>query len=112
MALQDADELFVVMHNLIRRGIVRSRSEPRGGGTSLDQSSCEPNPAADRDRVIAGFNTLISTMYEDKELGVYSADSTSVCLEYFISDDPDLPGNMLKGFYDVLLGRVPLTPRP
>jgi len=63
---QEADELFVVMHNLIRGGIVGSRSEPRGGGTSLEQGSCEPNPAADRDTVIAGFDTLISATYEDK----------------------------------------------
>ena len=63
---QEADELFVVMHNLIRGGIVGFRSEPRGGGTSLEQGSCEPNPAADRDTVIAGFDTLISATYEDK----------------------------------------------
>jgi hypothetical protein len=63
---QEADELFVVMHNVIRGGIVGSCSEPRGGGTSLEQSSCEPNPAADRNMVIAGFDTLTSATYEDK----------------------------------------------
>jgi simple sugar transport system ATP-binding protein len=63
---QEADELFVIMHNLIRGGIVGSCSEPRGGGTSLEQGSCEPNPAADRNMVIAGFDRLISATYEDK----------------------------------------------
>ena len=34
--------------------------------TYYTDGSCEPNPAADRNMVIAGFDTLISATYEDK----------------------------------------------